>query len=493
MAAMRRRRLNVLLALLVIGALLLAARLLGAPRLQPALGFAAKVTCSGVFTGGESVEQVRVGFPDERLRSVVRLGVNEADGIVEATVPLLARRRAVHRPGLGCTLEPVRGRIAAAGRPTGAPAGGGVADTLPWLAGTEPRTPRVALDAARLDAVVDSAFREPGQGPARRTRAIVIVQGGRVVAERYAGGYSAAHRFAGWSMAKSVTSALAGILAGDGVLDLDTDALRPEWQDAGDARGRITLAHLMHMSSGLEFDESYTPTGGATRMLFNSADVAAVAAASPLRHEPGTRWQYSSAATNLISSHIRERFGGDDASYLAFPAHRLFGPVGMRSAVLEPDASGTFVGSSFMYATARDWARFGLLHLQDGMWDGQRILPAGWVAWSVTPAPAAPLGRYGAQWWLNAGAAADTMRRPWPDLPRDIYWASGFQGQYVAVLPSHDLVVVRLGLSETEGAWRLGPFLRSVLDVIAERPGAAAEPAASRAVPVAGHPRQAQR
>jgi CubicO group peptidase (beta-lactamase class C family) len=325
-------------------------------------------------------------------------------------------------------------------------------------------------DAARLAAVMDSAFLEPGEGPARRTHAILIMHEDRIIAERYADGYSAAHRFAGWSMAKSVTSALVGILAGDTMIDLNNAQLRPEWRVPADPRNGITLHHLMQMTSGLAFDESYTPTGGATRMLFNSHDVGAEAAASPLEHEPGTQWHYSSATTNIISAHMRTVIG-NDADYAAFPSRRLFQPLGMRSAVLEPDPAGTFVGSSFMYASARDWARFGLLYLHDGVWNGARILPAGWVEYSVTPATAAPRGQYGAQWWLNAGEAADTTRRMWPDLPRDIFWASGFQGQYVVVLPSHDMVVVRLGMTDDGSAWRLGEFLRSVLEAKQANPG----------------------
>jgi CubicO group peptidase (beta-lactamase class C family) len=454
----------VLLALpFVLGVVLLLARAVAAPLLNPALGFAAKVTCSGVLLGGATVEQVTAGFPDERLARVVGVRLDAANGVVDAGVPLLGRRRAVHRPGAGCTLVPVRGSLTPlpAGVFPAQPVAGGSPE-VPWPEGSGVVAAPASVSAARLDAVLDSAFAEEAGAPPRRTYAVVIVHDGRVIAERYAPGYSRAHRFAGWSMAKSVTNALAGILAGDGRLELTAAGLRPEWQSPGDARAGITLGQLMHMSSGLDFEESYSPQGGATRMLFNSADVAAAAAETPLREEPGSTWYYSSGTTNLISAHLRDLMGSDSA-YLRLPAERLFGPVGMHSAVLEPDAAGTFVGSSFMYATAQDWARFGLLYLRDGEWNGRRILPAGWVAWSMRPAPAAPLGRYGAQWWLNAGTAADPRQRPYPYLPQDLYWASGFQGQYVAVLPSHDLVVVRLGAAATDGGWPLGPFLRSVL------------------------------
>jgi CubicO group peptidase (beta-lactamase class C family) len=455
----------VLVLLLALSAMVLLARLLAAPLLHPALGFAAKVSCSGVLLGGATLAQVLASFPDERLRRAVRVYVDAEPGRATASVPLLGSRQAVQRAGLGCTLEPVRGDIAAAAPPALARPD----DTsMPWLEGEAPE-PDDAFDAARVAALIDGAFATV-DGAATRTLALIIVHEGRIVAERYAEGFTPAHRFPGWSMAKSVTNALAGILAGDRRLDLDAAELRAEWHGRGDDRARITLRQLLHMSSGLDFDESYTPTGGATRMLFNSADVAATAAQSRLAHEPGTHWHYSSATTNIISAHLRVLFDDDD-DYLGFPARRLFGPVGMRSAVLEPDAAGTFVGSSFMYATARDWARFGMLFVRDGVWNGNRILPEGWVAWSTTPAPAAPRGEYGAHWWLNAGSAADSTRRIWPDLPREMYWASGFQGQYVVLLPSHDIVVVRLGADHERG-WGLGDFMRGLL---AARPQA--EPA----------------
>jgi CubicO group peptidase (beta-lactamase class C family) len=461
-----RPRTAVLIAALVLLALLLLAPRLASPILSPALGFAAKVTCSGVLVGGETPAQVRVGFPDPNLRRIVRVSVDGERGLVEATIPLLGRRTAVYREGLGCTLEPARGEIAPFASRGAAPAlGAGVGG--PWPDGDELALPADGIDMRRLDAAVDSAFQEPPWG-ARRTRAVVVVHGGHLILERYAEGFGPENRYGGWSMTKSVTSALVGILVGDGLVDLTDSGLRPEWSGPGDPRREIHLGHLMHMSSGLGFDESYTPRGAATAMLFDSPDAAAYAARSPLEATPGTRWEYSSATTNLVSAHLRERIG-DDSAYLALPRERLFDPIGMRSAVMEPDAAGTLVGSSFMYATARDWARFGLLFLRDGVWNGRRILPEGWVEYSVTPAPAADLGRYGAHWWLNAGEPGSPERRPRPDLPADLYWASGFQGQYVAVIPSRDLVVVRLGLNEFDEVFVLGDFLRSILQAVPER------------------------
>jgi CubicO group peptidase (beta-lactamase class C family) len=459
---MRRRTILLIVVGTVFLAVVLSARVLLAPVTSAVLGFGAKITCSGVLVGGATVAQVRESFPDPNLRRVVRVRVS--GDTATASIPLFGRRDAVHRERLGCTLLPADGTIA----PLSAPAVDEriAADTLPWLEAAAVRT-LSEYDTTALRAVVDSAFIDPADGPQRRTLALLVVHGGRVIAERYAPGYGPQHRLLGWSITKSVTNALAGILHGDGLLDLNAAALRPEW--SADARSGITVEHLLQMSSGLAFEESYGPTGAATRLLFNTRDVAGEAARGPLVHEPGTRWYYSSATTNLIAAHMRALLS-NDAAYARFPAERLFEPAGMSSAVMEPDAAGTFVGSSFMYATARDWARFGLLFLRDGVWNGERILPEGWVTYSVMPAPAAPLGQYGAQWWLNAGESADTTRRVWPDLPRDIFWASGYQGQYIAIVPSHDVVVVRLGLTDDSAQFRLDELLRGVLRALPPAP-----------------------
>jgi CubicO group peptidase (beta-lactamase class C family) len=234
-----------------------------------------------------------------------------------------------------------------------------------------------------------------------------------------------------------------------------------EWE--GDARAGITLEHLLGMTSGLAFSEQYGPFADATAMLFRSRSAAGYAARSPFAHPPGEVWSYSSGTTNLLAAVLRTTAEAGERAYHRLPREALFDRIGMRSAVLETDASGTFVGSSFGYATARDWARFGLLHARDGVWQGERVLPEGWVARVRRPAPPAPRGCYGAHWWLNAGAPGDPDDRPFPSLPTDLFYASGYEGQFVVVLPSHDLVVVRLGQSEPERAFDVEGFLRSLL------------------------------
>jgi len=260
-------------------------------------------------------------------------------------------------------------------------------------------------------------------------------------------------------MAKSVMNALTGVLVGMKLLALDAPVPIPAWQQAGDARAAITLDHLLHMSSGLAFDERMTgPRSDVVQMLFQQADTSAFAIDKTLRDRPGTHWDYSSGTTNILARVMRNVLPASE--YSSFPRRALFDRIGMSSAVLETDAAGTFVGSSYMYATARDWARFGLLYVQDGVWNGERILPEGWVKYSFSPAPADPAHHYGAHFWLQVPdgyAGAD------PHVPLPAFHAAGHEGQFVTIVPSRELVIVRLGLTRYGGAWDHAAFVRDVL------------------------------
>lgn len=285
------------------------------------------------------------------------------------------------------------------------------------------------IEQKQLKLALDWVFQ-----PQQQSRAVVIVYKGQIIAERYAPGFSAGMPLSGWSMTKSVTNALVGVLVKEGKLSLTDKNLMPEWSDR---KSQITLDSLLHMSSGLKFNEDEGhPLGNLIQMLYGEANAAGYAANQPISAAPNTKWQYSSGTTNIISRIIRNAIASD-ADYLTFPRRALFARLGMKSAVIEPDASGTFVSSSFMYATARDWARFGLLYLQDGVWEGQRILPEGWVKYSRTLTELAPGKNYGAHFWL--------MNVATPSKQSQIFTAQGFQDQYIAIIPSHQLVIVHLG------------------------------------------------
>jgi CubicO group peptidase (beta-lactamase class C family) len=297
----------------------------------------------------------------------------------------------------------------------------------------------------RIDDLMAQMFDD--NGPLALTYAVVVVHRGRLVAERYGGQLehfdrpadpvSADTPLLSWSMAKSMLHAVVGLLVGDGRLDLDAPAAVPEWADTGDPRHAITLRHLLAMRDGLDFVEDYVDdrVSDVISMLFGDgqADMAHFAADRPLAAPPGTRFNYSSGTTNIISG-IVARLLGPGEPYARFLHQRLFGPVGMASATPEFDQAGTWVASSSVRATARDFARFGLLYLRDGRWDGTQVLPRGWVDEARTMVSDDPEdGPYGAHWWGVAGDTLGTWR------------ASGYEGQSIALCPALDLIVVRLG------------------------------------------------
>ena len=310
----------------------------------------------------------------------------------------------------------------------------------PWPAAGWPTDPLPAgLDEARFASLIDQAFVTPDD--LGETWAVVVVHGGRLVFERYGVGRAADDTCRSWSVAKSITHALTGILVGDGRLDVFAPADAPEWRAAGDRRAAITLDQLLRMSSGLKFTEAYVPgePSDVIEMLFGTgaADVAAFAASFPLAHAPDSFFSYLSGTTNIVCRALARVSGAPGAGFEAFMRERLFEPLGMASAVARFDGAGTFIGSSFVFATARDFARFGLLYLRDGIWRGRRILPEGWVDYARTPTfqqPDCVDGPYGAHWWLDLAGPGS-------------FSANGYEGQYIVVCPDRDLVIVRHGVT----------------------------------------------
>jgi CubicO group peptidase (beta-lactamase class C family) len=325
------------------------------------------------------------------------------------------------------------------------------------------------VNTEKLKAALDAAFVESDPQKKKMTRAVVIVYDGKLIGERYAPGFDKDMALLGWSMGKSVTNALVGILVRQGKLRLREPAPVPEWQKEGDPRKKITLDQLLRMSGGLKFDETYEPLHDVTDMLYRSYDFAACAAEKPLEVEPDGKWYYSSGTANIIARIVRRAAEKDYPRYYDFMKKELFAKVGMHSAVAEPDASGTFVGSSYMFAAPRDWARFGLLYLQEGVWEGERILPEGWVKYSTTPTPKAPQGQYGALFWLNAGTESNPKDRVWPNAPRDAFAARGYQEQSVVIIPSKKLVIVRFGATSVRNAWDMNAFISRMCAAIPDQ------------------------
>ena len=427
-------------------------------------GYGAKDICSCVFVAGRDPQSVI----DDELNSIpLKYGTftaNYSDSTATASVFGLAKSKAIFRKGLGCTLitemseEELRSQKMNLYRSQKVNT-----DSIAWPQGDKlPDTISGKINKEKLQAAINSAFTETDTVKAKqkRTRAVAVLYNGNVVGEKYASGFNKNSKQIGWSMTKSITNALVGILVKQGKLKLEDPAPINVWNS--DERKTITLADLMHMSSGLEWEENYGGPSGATNMLFKKKDMGLYAAESKLESKPGEVFEYSSGTTNIISRIVRDKVG--DENYYQFPYQELFGKIGMNSIVLEPDAGGTFVGSSYSFATARDFARFGLLFYNDGIWNGERILPEGWVKFSFTPPVGAKRGQYGAQWWANAGEKNNPSNRPYPDVPVDAYLAEGFEGQYVFIVPSKKLVVVRLGLTKTD--FDMNKFVSEVIQSI---------------------------
>lgn len=417
-------------------------------------GYSAEILCGAVFVSGRDETAVTaedLSGPGFELLRYFGKRVERDTKRVTASLHGLAPQTAMFRDGFGCTRidgETEAGLAQAPALSTMPPAD---PEAL-WPEGERVglTTAEEVIDRPALDAAVAAAFAEPDPAHPRNTRALVVVHRGRIVAERYAPGFNQDTPLIAWSMTKGAMNALIGLRVKDGKLAVTDKALLPEWRNEGDPRGDISLDDLLRMSSGLAFDESYDdPLGDVTEMLFVKDDMAKFAASKPLLHAPGLYWHYSSGTSVLLAAILRGTFAsGDD--YLRYPRERLFGPLGMRSAVLETDTAGTFVGSSLLYASARDFARLGLLFLNDGVWRGERLLPEGWVVYTLTPTKTAPDESYGAHMWLKLPESEGYGEPPMPD---DAFYFLGHDEQIVAIVPSRELVIVRLGLTQEGGDW----------------------------------------
>ncbi|PCI35278.1 MAG: serine hydrolase [Elusimicrobia bacterium] len=406
-------------------------------RIAPvATGYAAKILCSAVFVSGRdpaSVAGQEFTIPEGGLLRIFSTHVDVDRRTIAAHLFGTNTAWAVWRPGLGCALAGSSQDAQRLAQEHGPLPGRAFS---PW---------RVSKKNPGLEDVLDEAFSDPG------TRAAVIVRGGTLLGERYASGFSEKTPLLGWSMTKGVTNALVGIRLAELGVGVESKKLLPEWSGKKET---ITIENLLRMRSGLRFREVYSVApSDVSRMLFARRDASGFAAGMPLEHPPGEYWSYSSGTTNILMRLLRSSFP-DEAAYRAFPRVKLFDRIGAQSVVMETDAFGTFVGSSFMYANARDWARFGRLYLNDGVWEGDRILPEGWIQRSLRPAG----GGYGSHVWVDLPAEVGGPEDPaWADA----FYFLGHEGQSVSVIPSKNLVVVRLGLNKS-GTWNQAKFLRAV-------------------------------
>ena len=413
-----------------------------------AAGFVSHQLCSATFVSGVEPEQFYRESIAPTLSPLDGLSGHEVDrphAAVTARFAGLAQARAIDRGPLGCLV--LQGEPPA---PVALPPHMPAPALQPDIAGGETVEP----GQPALKQALDRTFAENAAPPYRNTKAVVVVHDGRVIAERYAPGYGIDTQVMGWSATKSVTNALIGILVRQGKLAVEGPAPIAAWSDPRDPRHAIAIDNLLRMNSGLDIGDSLTASfttafDPSAHMVFGVRDMAAFAEKAPLQATPGTRWTYTNGNTILLSRIIRDSTGGDAASVLAFARRELFDKLGMRHVTLEFDATGTPIGSSHMLASARDWARFGLLYLNDGVAGGERLLPPGWVDYSAAPTPGSERYGYGAGFWTNRGDGEGQRYRIAQGLPADAFMARGAYGQYVIVVPSQRLVVARFGSAFT--------------------------------------------
>ena len=432
--------------------------------IRVATGFVAHTVCAKIFVSGLDPQTVFSETTDRagirRLRWVLGYHLDRSGKTVDASVAGLFGSRAAFHDGLGCVLlhgadEPylLKSDIDALKAPKSPP----LLAEIAGAAVVEPSDPA-------LKAALDHAFEEPATPPFRKTRAVVVVHDGTVIAERYADGVRVDTPLLGFSMTKSVVNALLGILTLQGRISPSLPAPIPEWRAASDPRREIEVEHLMRMTTGLALDETNSGFDPSSQMLYLHNDMAGFAIKAAVVAPPGTRWAYSSATTQLLARIIRDITGGPEQT-LAFAWRELFNPLGMRDVTLQFDATGTLQGSSSMLASARDWARFGLLYLNDGIIGGRRILHEDWVDFSA----AATLDTdYAAGFWTNRSEHQHAKGRVQMGIPRDAYFAFGDQGQRIVILPSQHMVIVRLGVSvDPTGDIRgLGRLVREVIAAV---------------------------
>lgn len=439
---------GIALLFLLIGAIFF----IGRPLLSVLNGYAAKNMCSCLFVANIPEDTVRkidlaffpMNFADPKVDYENKVVISDFLGM---------KKTAVFREGLGCTLinnisieEASRSILDLTGLP--------YTDSLAnWFEYIDTVEYLNTEQLQRIEDVLKETLAEPDPGKPLNTRAVVVLHKGQLVGEIYKEGFNKNSKLLGWSMTKGLTATMAGIIHGKGKLNLNDNLPIPQWE--GTPKSSLTYKDLLQMSSGLKWTEFYFGSTDITRMLFNSDDMGLMASQAKYGKKPGEEWLYSSGTTNIISYALRNYFSSHN-SYLEFPYRELFYKIGMYSMIMEPDASGTFVGSSYSWATARDWAKIGQLYLNNGKWGNVQIVPEDWISFVRTTAPASE-GRYGGHFWLNRS-------NRFPDLPQDAYLFDGFHSQSVIIVPSQELVVVRLGVTYADN-FDLNGLVKKILEI----------------------------
>jgi CubicO group peptidase (beta-lactamase class C family) len=416
-------------------------------------GYAAKNLCSSVFVSGRDAKEVENLDLNFSFIKFTKNKVNIEDKSVVSRF-LWGKSKAIYRDGFGVTL--LRDVKEEELRKTKFPEGTDpdyMQDTIKWPLGNIMPDTATGINKEKLNDIADKAVNQGAYNG--NIFALLVMHKGIPVMEAYKPQFTNNTRFLSWSMAKSFTNALVGIMVRDGKLELEKPVGLPEWKD--DERSKITLSNLLQMESGLEWNEDYGNRSDVTVMLHCEKDMGDYASEQPYKYPAGTHWYYSSGTTNIVTNLIQSKFPTMQ-EYYAFAEKELFNKIGAPDAVFEVDASGTIVGSSYFYATARDYARFALLYMNDGVFNGNRILPEGWVKYSTAEAPGSN-GQYGAFFWLNLGKKI-------PSAPEDMYSCNGHNGQFIFMIPSKELAIVVLGYSPAPNSIELSPLIGDILSAL---------------------------
>jgi CubicO group peptidase (beta-lactamase class C family) len=399
-------------------------------------GFAAKSVCSCTFE--DQRKQDVIEAEDNNIDPVyyAKNVINYKEKSVTSTIFGLKKRKAIYKKGTGCVVLPDDNQIDNGG--LSAPKRTIIKNDFPFPYGNleQEKILFKNINNEKLQLAVNNAF-DKNNEKIKKTRALLVVYNNQIIAEKYVDGFDKNSKLLGWSMTKSITSAVIGVLEKQGKISVNQHNLFDEWQN--DSRSEITLNNLLQMNSGLEWVEDYNTISDVTKMLYLDDDMTQTQLKKALIGKPNESWNYSSGTTNLLSRFIRNQFKTNQ-QYLDFWYSELIDKIGMNSMIIETDLSSNYVGSSYGWATVRDWSKFGLLYLHKGNWNGEQILNESWVDYTVTPTNNSN-GVYGAQFWLNRGGK-------YPNAPKDMFSCDGYQGQMMFIIPSKNLVIVRMGLTE---------------------------------------------
>lgn len=431
--------------LLLIAVVIILVIVINYPKLNIISGYSAKNTSSSVFLANRTL-----AFTDstDNNFSPVNLAtdkVNLEEKYATASTLGLLTRKAVYREGLGSVLT-IKGHDLSDNSLIPKRLSPNDSTAYPYGNAPQKDTVFANVDYNKLNDKVASLFNQWN-----KTRAVVVIYKDQIISEKYADGFNKDSRILGWSMTKSIMSTVFGVMQYQGKMDVKEKASIHAWQN--DDRKEITIHNLLQMNSGLEWDENYDGISDVTKMLFLQEDMTKMQINKPFVGKPNETWNYSSGTTNLLSGILRQKLGSQQ-EYLDYWYREFIDKIGMNSMVVETDLAGNYVGSSYGWATPRDWGKFGLLYLHRGNWNGEQIFAPEWTDYVADPTPNSN-GTYGAQFWLNAN-------RQFKDLPKNMFYADGYQGQFVFVFPDQDLVVVRMGLD----GFYINDFLKDILGSI---------------------------